>query len=487
MPYASPKRTIAICNRSGQQMLRKDMVEDGYLRGMLVHPEWYDPIEPQEEPFDPEEGIAIYKPAPDLVAPYPPYSAVLAGGPVGADFVMSWTQQDVPWGTLNNWTVWRKNPGSTFIKIATLLPVIPVDFFIQTTDQIKGDPLSVVTGLAYTDLGYPNGAQYYVVGNFVGANISEDAGFVSSAPSNTLTAPVLWTSETSANFVTLNFGTDGTNLIGVGSDAFSAGQAQYSPDGVNWTIAAGTIPNGATPNAAAFGGGNAVIAGGTGEASISTDLGATFAAVTTNIPSSGVTAVAYGGGFWVMGGGPGEMSTSPDGTNWTRRTLSTASIGCLDIIWDGTQFVAGFYDTVGTLSYISTSPTGVTWTHTLMNSDHSFVIRANGLAFTGSKYIALGVTNASPVLRSSATLAGLGSATNVAFSFNAQAMAYGNGLTVVVGATGNIVTSPDLVTWTPEVSGVTATLSTAIYCPGNSIFVASSQGTAHILIIRTGS
>jgi hypothetical protein len=190
MAYASHRNAIAICSRSGQKMLRKDMVEDGYLRGVLVHPDWRDPSAPQEEPFDPDEGIAIYKPAPDTVAPYPPYSAVLAVAKSGSDAVATWTQQDVPWGTVNNWTVWRKLPagGSLFLKVATIVPVYPADFIIQTTDRIKGDSASgLVTGLTWTDIGYTANSQYYLIGNFTGANTSEGSGFSSSAPSNIVT------------------------------------------------------------------------------------------------------------------------------------------------------------------------------------------------------------------------------------------------------------------------------------------------------------
>src|SRR5208282_279328 len=107
VPYATNKNAVAICNRSGVKMMRRDMIEDGYLRGLLVHPDWWDPFHPQERPFDPDEGIAIYKPAPDLMPT--PNSPILAGSRTSAVTTLTWTQPDPPGSTVINWGVWRKN------------------------------------------------------------------------------------------------------------------------------------------------------------------------------------------------------------------------------------------------------------------------------------------------------------------------------------------------------------------------------------------
>lgn len=159
-PFARYKNAVAICNRSGWKMYRADMVEDGYLKGLLVHPEWYDPPQPQEEPFDPEEGIAIYKPAPDLI-PSPPAPVVSIAGNV-----LTWTQADPPVSTIMYWTVWRQltAPGSLFLLLAKVTPIVPIDYFIQGPDRIKGDPTnSNLQGLTYTDAGGAAGMKYYVV------------------------------------------------------------------------------------------------------------------------------------------------------------------------------------------------------------------------------------------------------------------------------------------------------------------------------------
>jgi hypothetical protein len=196
-PYARNKNAVAICNRSGQKMMRAHMVEDGYLKGLLVHPDWYDPYHPQERPFDPDEGIAIYKPAPDLM-PVPP-SAVLSGVRTGATATFSWLQPDPPGSTVVNWTIWRNTQtGLGFILLATVIPTVAPDYMVQGPDSIpsvdgvvsqppvRGQIYDYQGGAAYTDTGSAAGYQYYVV-TLTADTSTEDSNGLLSAPSNTIT------------------------------------------------------------------------------------------------------------------------------------------------------------------------------------------------------------------------------------------------------------------------------------------------------------
>lgn len=68
MAYRSPKRgSVAVgeCGRSGQKMLLKDMVEDGYYPGLLVHPGWYEGRHPQEEFWAVFDNPALEHPMPE--------------------------------------------------------------------------------------------------------------------------------------------------------------------------------------------------------------------------------------------------------------------------------------------------------------------------------------------------------------------------------------------------------------------------------------
>lgn len=69
MSYAKGKRAIAECMRSGQKMPYRDLVEDGHIKGMLVHPDWWEPKHPQETPPDVTDPIALYRPSPEISVP----------------------------------------------------------------------------------------------------------------------------------------------------------------------------------------------------------------------------------------------------------------------------------------------------------------------------------------------------------------------------------------------------------------------------------
>jgi len=64
--YAKGTHAIAECQRSGQKMRYRDLVEDGHIPGLLVHPDWWEPKHPQEIPVEVTDPIALYRPAPEI-------------------------------------------------------------------------------------------------------------------------------------------------------------------------------------------------------------------------------------------------------------------------------------------------------------------------------------------------------------------------------------------------------------------------------------
>jgi len=64
--YAKGKNAVAECQRSGQKMKYRDLVEDGHVPGLLVHPTWWEPKHPQEIPVTITDPIALYRPAPEI-------------------------------------------------------------------------------------------------------------------------------------------------------------------------------------------------------------------------------------------------------------------------------------------------------------------------------------------------------------------------------------------------------------------------------------
>lgn len=67
--YAKGRRAIAECQRSGQKMFYRDLVEDGHVAGLLVHPDWWEPKHPQEIPVEVDDPIALFRPAPEISIP----------------------------------------------------------------------------------------------------------------------------------------------------------------------------------------------------------------------------------------------------------------------------------------------------------------------------------------------------------------------------------------------------------------------------------
>lgn len=64
--YAKGRRAVAECQRSGQKMMYRDLVEDGHIEGLLVHPDWWEPKHPQEIPVNVVDPVALYRPAPEI-------------------------------------------------------------------------------------------------------------------------------------------------------------------------------------------------------------------------------------------------------------------------------------------------------------------------------------------------------------------------------------------------------------------------------------
>jgi hypothetical protein len=50
-------------------MRYRDLVEDGHVPGLLVHPDWWEPKHPQEIPVTVDDPVALYRPAPEISIP----------------------------------------------------------------------------------------------------------------------------------------------------------------------------------------------------------------------------------------------------------------------------------------------------------------------------------------------------------------------------------------------------------------------------------
>jgi hypothetical protein len=63
--FARGRRAKGECERSGKEMLLKDMVYDGHVPGLRVAPEWWEPRHPQEYLPPVDDPVALRDPAPE--------------------------------------------------------------------------------------------------------------------------------------------------------------------------------------------------------------------------------------------------------------------------------------------------------------------------------------------------------------------------------------------------------------------------------------
>jgi len=65
--YARGSKAWGECQRSGQRYLADELIEDGHIPGLLVHPDWYEPPHPREEiPIPGDDPQLIRYPSPKL-------------------------------------------------------------------------------------------------------------------------------------------------------------------------------------------------------------------------------------------------------------------------------------------------------------------------------------------------------------------------------------------------------------------------------------
>jgi hypothetical protein len=210
-----------------------------------------------------------------------------------------------------------------------------------------------------------------------------------------------------------------------------------SPDGVVWTLRKEGPSSEALQGVAASGSRIVVTSASFGAVYTSPD-GITWTENTTAAPQALLDIVWNGSQFVAVGYG-GTIVTSPDGLTWTVRPTPTTE-NLVAVIWAGSKFVVG-----GLTGTILTSPDGVTWTVRVSPTANEI----NGLAFSGSRLV--GVLNTGEVVTS---VDGISWAVQPsATSSRLIGVAWMGTMFVGVGDRGTIVTSPDGLTWTDHSFG----------------------------------
>ena len=199
--------------------------------------------------------------------------------------------------------------------------------------------------------------------------------------------------------------------------------------------------------------------------------------------ATGVNCVAWNGTLWAAGGtttgSAGALSTSPDGVNWTSQTITgiTGSVQC--IAWNGSLWVAGGYTAGIGAGALSTSPDGVNWTSRTITG---FV---SAVAWNGSIWVVVGNTS-TPVGTLSTSSDGITWTSRtipgtIAYLYDVK---WNGSLWIIVGqstsVTGILYTSPDGITWTSRtITGMTVAQSVVNCIAWNgSLWVAGGQNSA---------
>jgi len=233
--------------------------------------------------------------------------------------------------------------------------------------------------------------------------------------------------------------------------------------GVDWS--AGSISSSYAWNSVAYGNGVFV--------AVAIDYGIAYSrdginwvlnsgSITTNY----WTSVTFGRGLFVAvaNAGSNRLMTSPDGINWTVRTVEGYA-------WTSVTYGNGLFVAVAN-GRVMTSPDGVTWTSVAVAATSwNSVTYGNGL------YVAVSNTAGTP----SAINRVMTSPDGVTWTIRTAAaseqwnsITYGNGIFVAVassGTSGRVMTSPDGITWTSRaVSG--GNWQSVAY--GDGVFVAAS-------------
>jgi hypothetical protein len=377
------------------------------------------------------------------------------------------------------------------------------DTWVQGTNGLSGNLFTAVcagngifvaannSGLLFSSGDGTNWTEQAATRNYIGGIAFGNGEFVAAAnnqscytsadgaswvevasPQSTFGEPAYWYS------ILFNNGT--FYFAGQGGDTGNSSAASLSATpALNWQTAE-YVPGAFDTNdylLAAIYGDNQFVA-------VGNDPGVTFSSPTglgwlqggLSMSGSVATGIAYGNGLYVVVNSAGQIFASPDGTTWSNTADSQLTLNA--VAWGSNEFVA-----VGYLSgpVALTSTNGTVWTQRNPNIQNTQVsLRA--ILYDGSRFVAAGDNGTIATTTNGISWV----PTSAPTSLDLFGIAHGNGLYVVVGQDGEILTSPDAKTWTQPINyqqtanilyGVTWTGASFIAVGDNGWTVVSRDGT----------
>lgn len=289
---------------------------------------------------------------------------------------------------------------------------------------------------------------------------SDPSGILSWVDGGGTQAGIVWTSRTSPIASTLLAVTYGNGMFVVtGNTGTPEDHIITSPDGVNWTDHVLTTTNSYIDSVTYGNGLFVAISQNSTIVNISPD-GINWTAHDTLL-GSGWTSVTYGKGVFVAVtfDGSGAVMTSLNGIDWLLGTAASTEQWAA-ITYGDNQFVAVGQD--GSGNDVMTSPDGITWTLQTNPAGSYYAI-----TYAKGQYIAVG---AGGIMMTSPDAVTWTSQTSGVIN-DLSSITYGEGLYISASYAGDIITSPDGVTWTTRTNPADSWYALAY---GNGVFVVVS-------------
>lgn len=211
----------------------------------------------------------------------------------------------------------------------------------------------------------------------------------------------------------------------------------------------------------------------------------------SNIKGNGRDIIYADEKFWFVHNSPCGIAYSNDLVNWSNVELDSTKISSTNnLAYGNSKFIVTGYSNDGSNTYIAVSDDGLTWDYKLINTGKDFSMTSNSCRFINNRFVFLtgwynyntvtGIRNYT-VIQIYETIDG-NNITKHEFRYDgpdniaSMDIAYGNGLYVIVGESGTILTSNNLTNWTRVSSGVNNKLVGVTY--GRNIFVVTgANGT----------
>jgi len=346
-------------------------------------------------------------------------------------------------------------------------PASPTNVILRSVDAVTWT--SHVSNLGTTSIVIKYGQNLWALGGRGGALATSTNG-------------ITWTTRTS------NFGTSRINTIEYGNNLWVAGgesgQIRTSTNATTWTTRTSNFGN-TWIESIRYGNGVWKAVGRTGQVRTSTNA-TTWTTETSNSGTNPIFAVAYGNNRWVyanQSGSPlsglpytledyssyenfsvsdnvGNILTSTNLTTWTSNSINLGGA------FDGGKSLSASLNTSGSISDI----------HSINSHPNlsTAIVKDNGLVLVKrsreNQFDSIYNSGSNNIIYTTWTSV----TSNFISGKGPNAIAYGNGVWVAVGAEGSIRTSTDFITWTTRTSNFGTTNINDINF-GNSLWAAVGQ------------